>query len=162
MFRSTFLPVNRKQRQSGMWAADIAFLVTGLQVFRKIIPIYESKQQRSIGPIPWLRKEVHGVNTYLPLLSSFPPAPLAYVNQLKVHLAREACDAVITINRMNRQLDKHIIKNLGGGKEKYLNGNTKRINPRDFNQWSQHSFLTPLITWITTGRFRKFHTVIIS
>lgn len=47
---------------------------------------------------------------YFSPLLSFPPAPLAYVNQLKVLLAREAYDMVLTNSRMNRQLDKHIIK----------------------------------------------------
>jgi hypothetical protein len=62
--------------------------------------------------------ETLGVKTSLSLLSSFFPAPLAYVNLLtKVLFAREAYDMGITINRMIRQLDEDTIKNPGGGKE---------------------------------------------
>jgi hypothetical protein len=78
-----------------------------------------------------------------PSIIKFPTAPLAYVNKLKILLARDAYDVVITINRMNRQLDKHIIKNLGGGEKSNISMET---DPRDFNQWSQYSFPTPLIT----------------
>jgi hypothetical protein len=85
-----FLPGSGQRTHCETWRCIHAtFLVTGLQMFRKTIPVYESKQRRYIGPMPWSPGHVHGAKTSLPLLSNFLPATLAYVNQLKVLLARE-------------------------------------------------------------------------